>query len=316
MQPQLRSKLHIFLGDRFDGDLDWEIIFLNFDKFQNWLAGILKSFKNKKNYSELHISEQIFKLKITYTPSIIKCHILAVIECVKILKKELEECKDNHIAVDDKIILGKIFLMQDVMMDSYTFIAHYEVNVLRKTPTVQILRRRKFLSNEIFMCSYSLLRRHFLYDDITLSSVPVFLIRQSIETKIVNMLGIEEITDFNNEQIKFKLDEVIDFIVKCEKIKFPIEKSILLKIFKWSNFYIHKGVMLYHWQILWAQKVLNPIFECGEGKSEWSFFGAVKIDKDFYDNNLRVELLKLPSLTKGVNVVFSGHPEAIIEVFD
>lgn len=90
-----------------------------------------------------------------------------------------------------------------------------------------------------------------------------------------------------------------------------IKKSILLKISKWSNYYIHAGIMHYHWQTMWAHKILQPLFSMGTGKTVMSIYGVVKIDQEYYEQRFEKELLVFLGLQDAE--IIKSQPEAIIE---
>ena len=232
---------------------------------------------------------------------------------ISIIKKELIYAKENEYPVEMDFIKGKLALLRDILLDSYDLVGKCERLFLGKPPTFELYRSRLFASNSIFASSKNILRRHFYYIDNTFSSASVFLIRQAIETKILNSLGIYSIVDSNNEPVKFKLEKLVEFITNTEEIDFPIQKSLLLKITKWTNLYVHRGVLLYHWQIIIAHEVLQPLFSMGEGKTMMHLHGAVKIKKEYFEKDLYSDILKYLNLTNCKIDRVDANNEAIIE---
>ena len=307
----LLTILNSFLG--FDTALKEKIpletIFSALADYENWLQEVVSLFPGKKDYSDLHIAEQIYT-KAPLSKASSKYHVLAIKQCAKDIKHELIEAQ-NELSINEDFIKGKLALLRDIVLDSYEFIGKCEKFCFQQEITHSLQRRRKFSSNEIFDCSENVLRRHIDYHDISLSSVSVFLIRQAIETKVLNSLGIHAIVDSEKKNLKLKIEKIIEFITSNENIDFPIPKSILLKISKWSNYYIHSGIMHYHWQIMWAHKVLLPVFSQGTGKTIWSIYGAVKIDKNYYEKQFEQELLTY--LKRPDAQIIKLRPEAIVE---
>ena len=87
------------------------------------------------------------------------------------------------------------------------------------------------MGRENFKSSKDIVRRLVNYDEISYSSISVFLLRQSIEITILRALGIYSFVDINNCEQKIKLDKIIDFIEKNKKyIKIPVEMPILKKL--------------------------------------------------------------------------------------
>jgi len=310
--------LYQFLRNIFDmpnpfgeqEEYTWEDILSKLATYKIWITTLITDFSIKKQYTDEHIAEHIF-CNHNISKTICKYHIVAIKQCIKDLEDELLASKKQNIPATEKYIKGKLALLKDIVLDTYELIGQCEEVFLQKTATLKLGRRRIFASNEIYNNSKNLLRRHFYYNDITFSSISVFLIRQSIETKVLNSLGIYSIVDENDEAVKFKLESIVEFINQNENIKFPIKKSILLKITKWTNYYIHRGIMHYHWQIIWAHKVLQPLFSMGVGETKIHLYGAVKINKDYFDNKLEAELLKYLNITEAK--INKCNPEALIE---
>ena len=310
--------LYQFLHEIFDmpnpfgeqKEYTWDDIFLKLTTYKDWITTLATDFSIKNQYSDEHIAEHIF-CNQNISKTICKYHIVAIKQCIKDLEDELLASKKQDIPATEKYIKGKLALLKDIVLDTYELIGQCEEVFLQKKATLKLGRRRIFASNEIYNSSKNLLRRHFNYNDITFSSISVFLIRQSIETKILNSLGIYSILDENEEPVKFKLESIVEFINQNQNIEFPIKKSVLLKITKWTNYYIHRGIMHYHWQIMWAHKVLQPLFSMGIGKTQMYLYGAVKINKNYFENELETELLDYLNIADAK--INKCSPEAIIE---
>jgi len=290
----------------------WSDIFNAIDDFESWLLSTKTDFSIKKEYSNEHIAEQVF-INNDFTKLTCKYHIIAISNSISILKKELQLAKDNNYPVEMDYIKGKLALIRDILLDAYELVANCENHFLSKPPAFNLYRNRLFTSNDIFNSSKQLLRRHFYYVDNTFSSASVFLIRQAIETKILNSLGILSILDSNKTPVKFRLESLVEFITNNEHIEFPVQKSLLLKITKWTNIYIHRGLMQYHWLIILAHEILQPLFSMGVGNTITHIHGAVKINKDYFENNLHEDILKCLNFSNcEINKLDSGI-EAIIE---
>lgn len=297
-------------GERYE--YTWENIFDAIDSFEEWLISVKKEFLIKKNYSNIHIAEQIFS-KNEFTHHTCKYHIILIHQSVTLIKKELRKSKENNYPVSMDYIKGKLVLLRDILIDTYELIGKCEKYFLSKPPTFKLYRNRLITSRDIFLSSKNILRRYFYYVDNSFSSASIFLIRQSIETKILNCLGIYNIVDINGKPQKFRIDSLVEFISENNNIEFPIEKSLLLKITKWTNIYIHRGVMDYHWVIMLAHNVLQPLFSMRQSTTAMHIHGAVKINKEYFDNHLYEDILRYLNLTEcKINALESGI-EALIE---
>ncbi|MEK8020195.1 MAG: hypothetical protein VSS75_025265 [Candidatus Parabeggiatoa sp.] len=291
---------------------DWQAIMSALSNYQKWLSEIAKTFPGKQEYSDEHIAEQIFEKEQPQQEKIFyKYHVFAIVECVKKIENELTKIQKKGVAVDDRYVKGNLALLKDIVIDSYEFIGQYEENILKEDATHKIRRQRNFASDDIFFCSQNLLKRHFYYNDITFSSIPIFLIRQSIETKILKSLGIGLILNSSGKPAKYKFEQIVEFVFQSRYVKLPIKKSVLLKIFQWSNYYIHYGTMYYHWEIMWAHRILQPLFEGGKGKSMIKLYGSIKIDKEYFERQFEVDFLKHLDIENGK--ITKSSPEAIVE---
>jgi len=283
-------------------------------EYQKWILTLKKDFSITKNYTLEHIAEQIFS-ESSFDKNRCKMHILAIEFSINELLKELEKIfeQDSEISISEHFIKGKLSLLRDIILDINELIWQCKEIFLEQPQSRKSGRRRLFDSREVFISSKNLLRRHFYFDDISFSSISVFLIRQSIELKVLNCLGVYSIVDKEDKPQKVKLEKVIEFIEQSDKIEFPVKKSLLLKITKWTNAYVHRGIMHYHWQIVLAQNILLPLFKMGEGKTIMSVYGAVKIDKEYFEAKLHNDLLKYLGLDIDKVKICRIKEEAIVE---
>lgn len=150
------------------------------------------------------------------------------------------------------------------------------------------------------------------FSDFIRQPIATFLIRQAIELRVKNALGINAIFyDFNF--LKITPDKFIDFITNHKEIIFPIKKSILKKIHNWTNHYIHGGIMPEVWKMDLAYQLLKPLFH-----GDRSIYGSIKIDRDYYkfkiENDIKKYLCEKDSALK-VEKIFiykTPTPEALL----
>jgi len=189
-------EVEIILRELFDSLLNKDIekrytlkdIIDAIPKYQDYIKKLKKDFGIKKDYSIEHIAEQIFN-DDNIDENKCKMHILAMKIAVDDIYKELQQVYDAYkdkITIKDNFIKGKLALLNDIILDINELIWKCKEVFLKQAQSTKSGRRRLFSSNEIFYASKNLLRRYFYYNDISFSSVSVFLIRQSIEIKILN----------------------------------------------------------------------------------------------------------------------------------
>lgn len=94
------------------------------------------------------------------------------------------------------------------------------------------------------------------------------LIRQAIETKFRNMIGIKSVINKRTAKpAAVGISDILSFFKKNPKyIRLPIDIEILLSINRWSNGFVHTGIVPYSWQSLEAIDLIEPLFACKNEK--------------------------------------------------
>lgn len=115
-----------------------------------------------------------------------------------------------------------------------------------------------------------------------------FTIRQSLEIRFKNALGVSQLRDHKHNNIKLKHDFFPNFI-KANKEHFnlpDIDLVSLMKIYNWTNRIIHSGTSPRVWEVQYALKSVEPLFmtkelNLEEGKRVISsIYGSIQI-KDY-----------------------------------
>lgn len=108
----------------------------------------------------------------------------------------------------------------------------------------------------------------------------ISLLRTTIELVIKNSLGIRKITYSNGSPVKVSSYIFLDFIKENEShLNFPVDFSIVKKIYEWSNHFIHNGEISYHWMIWEAFNVISKFFPFADNLDN-----LLKYDEDFYES--------------------------------
>lgn len=161
-------------------------------------------------------------------------------------------------------------------------------------------------------------------DENLLFIISIFQIRQAIEVKLKNILGIDFILS-NNNILKIEGDKLLDFISKNKNIEFDreiINIDMLRKIHNWTQYFIHSGNICDIWKIHIAHKILSNMFNFGIAINNsiriCSIYGAVKINKEYYNNNLENELISylksscIVNKNSNIKIMKLREPEAIL----
>lgn len=149
-------------------------------------------------------------------------------------------------------------------------------------------------------------------EHLVLNTSTPFVIRQCIEYRIKEILGVEPVLVNNIYDIRiiekcFKVLKGNSHLYKS--IKFDI--SIVRCIYKWTHEYIHGGFRSVPWKTETALKYLGLLFYETKTPTSFSMYGAVeadKINKDALKKNTEEEFRKLISGDFSIN----WHAEPII----
>lgn len=311
------SKIFAIANWECNDNISLQQILNEIDEYIKYVDSLKKKYsKKQKSYTDEHIAEDIFS---EITIDNFRLHIEAFYISIKAIKDELcSICKNNEeIKIGNYFyngyIKGRLLLLNDIILDFNEIYWQIEEYFFNRPQPRKSGRRRIFMGREIFETSKSILRRQVSYQQHAYSSVSVFLLRQTIEITTLRALNIYGFFDNEGNKQKFRLEDILDFIENNKKyIKFPVKLSILKKIIKWSNPYIHAGFMYYHWQIIIAQKVLQLLFRGGEDNKSKSTHGAIKINRKFYENQLEKDLIKFLGLKNNIEIKKLGKPDCLL----
>lgn len=155
-----------------------------------------------------------------------------------------------------------------------------------------VMKRDVLGSQEVFAASGTMLRRQILeghISDFPVRPTAVFLIRQAMELRLKNMLGIHVVMDTDGRPIKLSGFIFLDLVKRYgSEIEFPLPEHVVRRIYEWTNYPIHGGLVHPMWQTEFARHVLGPLFEMGrhewgDGRVMTSNHGTIKIHQSLLD---------------------------------
>lgn len=202
---------------------------------------------------------------------------------------------DNILTNDDLVKIS-----QELVFD----ISHlFNKYVKNKCSNIGIINRSNYISSQDFFLNakFAYFSNKY-YPDITgrnfnISAMPT-IIRQSIEIKIKEILGIIHITK-NDGSFKFiPISKLIDFIVEDKKyFNLPLNAEVLKYINVWTNTFTHSGITPFIWQSLEAVDAIEKLFSIKENES-------INIEGfKFKNENVEIKELK-EDLDKKFNCIF------------
>ena len=284
--------------------------------YQQWFKDLANSwFRKRKLYSNDHLASLCFKpapekcLYKCWANSHLQVIDITLTECLNILRHE--DCGEAT------VFRSELRLASRLVEESFTFIDIASGMITGTTAGIQAYRRYLMCSTEAFDGSKLLVRRHVILNTIgefAIVQSAAILIRQSLELRLKNMWGIDLIETNDVLLNKIPYEFILSFMKqRATDIEMPVKMNIITEIFKMANATIHMGWTPFIWSILFAQKLLLPLFSAGRHKGTWSIFGSVKIRQSAYDD-FEIELIT--ELTRrGVanpKLIRSSYPEVLL----
>lgn len=138
-------------------------------------------------------------------------------------------------------------------------------------------KTHKANSRSLFDTSEGVLNRTFYKDDAHVTPVVTFLIRQMIELRLEEYLGIQAIYK-DRERTTIKKIVGSDYfdlpLLQCSSV-FPIPLDIIRRIYRWASGYVHHGISDECWIIYYVRNYLSD-FICGKVYMEWGYFNGLR----------------------------------------
>lgn len=318
----VRQELFNFLQyyqDNVEEEKFFELFNCLFAKFWGEIFNrITACFSNFKPYAYNHFIQQVFTIEVK-TKDLDNYYKIQLSGLIHVIKKYNDIIKSfskekNIYNIDS--FNGIVNYFKYLIIGTYVIIEEIELQKNIK-PIRYIGCQNRIDSNESYLSSHNMLYNLYPYSSLSGFNASVFLIRQAIELKVKNCLGINVIRDKDGRMIKMTSDKLIDFLYTNDNITLPcIPKSLLKKVHAWTQIFIHGGFVINLWQIDLALDVLKPLFSSGETKKTLSIHGAVVIKKEYYEgsfqNEIKEFLVSSCGMEDTINVAFT-KPEAIIE---
>ena len=129
-------------------------------------------------------------------------------------------------------------------------------------------------------------------------------IRQLIELRIRRSFGILSLKDTNGNIVPLDMSKLFEVVSKYRsEIEFPIKLENIIRIYRWSNNYIHSGLGDYPWIPMYLELMLRDFsFGQEEKDGSWSVYNGIKTKRDVLDS-IAQELLDSANTDKDGNKV-------------
>jgi len=125
------------------------------------------------------------------------------------------------------------------------------------------------------------------------STMPT-LIRQSIEIKLKNMIGLEKVQKVGGGFKFVPINSLLDFFNNNSNfIEFPVCISLLKAINTWTNTFVHSGVVPFCWQSLEAVDLVESLFSIkNDATGSLNLHGFTYIKSNVTINDIQAALNK------------------------
>lgn len=111
--------------------------------------------------------------------------------------------------------------------------------------------------------------------------VSLGIIRIAIENRIRSATGCYGIVNKDNSIGPLNLSIVFDKLTKYKKhIKFIIKLENIVRIYKWTNMYVHAGNISYFWCPYIIHDYLAPLFVGEKTDKKYSIYAGIQIPED------------------------------------
>lgn len=267
------------------------------------ISGILATTKNEfekktkdKNYYESNVAVIMFVVRYIFTSDLL--------ETLKVADKDE---RTRFLVKNYQSILSEILLNVEDICSLYSSEFGIKNNDRVDGSVYLSSIRSRFVST----ASIHQILRQELYGSVSFHSfadknisASIGTIRQLVELRIRRSFGILCLEDYDNIFVPLNMTKLFDVIGKHrEDIQFPLRFENIVRIYSWSNNYIHSGLGDYPWIPFYLELIMRE-FSFGKTQKDgsWSVNNGVIIKKNTLDDIER-ELLDLVNTDKEGNKI-------------
>ncbi|MFS1163065.1 hypothetical protein ACLKQF_10825 [Aeromonas salmonicida] len=224
MLVSLKEKLDLYLTDKISSNYEKNLYSSNVD--EEWLSAQFKAASNQisKIIDEKSLFNQCYLKILTDQDLILLTQEIIFDLCI------LNQMSGNILVIDNRISRSNF-------ISSHQFFLHAKFSYFTKKIIAETTTR-----------------------NFNFSSMPT-LIRQAIELKVKNMIGLESITTQSGGFKFIPISKILMFFTKNKNlIHFPVSIETLSYINLWTNSFVHSGIVPFCWQSLEAIDLIADFF--------------------------------------------------------
>ncbi|WP_461535173.1 hypothetical protein [Spongorhabdus nitratireducens] len=197
-----------------------------------------------------------------------------------------------------------ILLTQELICDT-SILDQISGNMLKLNN--KISRSNYLASHQFFLhAKFSYFTKKFIAETTTrnfnFSSMPT-LIRQAIEIRVKNMIGLEKVEKVGGGFKFIPISKLLDFFGENDKyLEIPVSIEVLKNINTWTNTFVHTGVVPFCWQSLEAVDLIEDFFPTKDEKTgSLDLHGFTYLSKDVDLEDIKNDLDKYFNATFTLN---------------
>lgn len=274
------------LRDLYFTSYDYKEFFKQLNDFHVSEFGTLfEEVNSEKDKGEFEVTTCLVEIlqKLSNGKPVSRDHLVRLgVTSLERVKREL--LQENKIELfDTKRYLGNLMLYARIAED------------LRELqPQRSLFRRTQQSANvDLYQLAREQLRYSFKYSSPVIPSI-AFNIRQAIEVKVYELLGVEEFKDANGKRTIISISKLLKFCKKCcqnDQLFFPVNIDVVIAANAWSNGYIHTGNACFPNFILECLlNELEPLFTMGSDSFEISLCKSVKKSAQYSTSRMQKDL--------------------------
>lgn len=260
-----------------------EDFYTNFEDMSNELdndiRNILDSFLVKKQLDDYTLFMKLLDPRAPMDNSWFRYHFIIMHRVFGEYKGKILTLKDGGYPYKDFYLLeGYTTFLREMCFDISFFVYKYYILKAREyagyvsnqqmkieeNPFVRfnnmpkMSKTHKADSRSLFNTTEGVLHRTFYKDDVHATPIVTFLIRQMIELRMEECLGIQVIfEDKEHTAIKKVVGSTYLELPSLEDASvFPIPLDMIRRIYSWASEYVHRGVSDEYWIIYYVRKYL------------------------------------------------------------
>jgi hypothetical protein len=299
-----------------------------FEPLMQLLDDIYIRWFGRKVFKEEDIVFQIFRLNVKskgFKPWLKYEMIAMMISLQRVFKNIEMRCQKSH----NRIMYGKdLAFLCEMIFESCEFLDYAFDRLEGLKAVFGCSKRMRVTSLEVFLAGQNLFRKEISKNwqaGHVISPTSIFLIRQSLELRLKNALGVNYITNKDGKILRVDGSVFLNLVENnLSEVTLPVRLSYIKTIFSWTNSYIHGGHIHRSWEIEWAFSLLQTLFTpynaIENGAHRYDVFGAIRINRSLYDrieNEIEASLRKKSkkmndAVNSGIRIIRLSQPEAMV----